>query len=117
MPQHGSPTDEQPSGSSRGGRVGPPTSGTAGSMYDFVRRYLVDHGGSRSRQELLWALQSDEAMRERLARSKGFTALLHNMRHSGDVVLDGNQILASDRSFQRLGVSRRARRGDAGPTR
>ena len=87
-----------------GGRVGPPTAGVSGSMYDFVRHYLVEHGGTCTRQELLAALQADDAMKERLANSSnGFTALIHNMRHSGDVLIDGNLVRASGRTFQRLG--------------
>lgn len=75
-------------------------------MYDFLRRYLVAHGGSCSRQELLCALQADEAMRERLARSKGFAALLNNMRHSGDVVLDEDIVKATNRTSRRLRIAR-----------
>ena len=104
MPQHGSRTDERSQGSPRAGRVGPPTSGVPGSMYDFVRRYLVAHGGSCSRQELFSALQADRAMQERFARSRGFTALLNNMRHSGDVTLKENGVEATSRTYRRLGV-------------
>lgn len=85
-----------------GGRVGPPTSGVRGSMYDFVRRYLVEHGGSSTRAELLAALHADEAMRERLARTKGLTALLNNMRHSGDLTLIGNIVSATARTVRRM---------------
>ena len=103
MPESGASHGKDPPRPVTGGRVGPPTSGMPGSMYDFVRRYLIEHGGSGSRHELLAALQADQAMRDRLARSKGITALLHNMRHSGDVVFDGNRIVASNRTRRRLG--------------
>lgn len=73
-------------------------------MYDFVRRYLVEQGGSYSRQELLAALQADRAMSERLARTKGFTALINNMCHSGDVDLIAGRVLATGRSLRRLGM-------------
>ena len=85
-------------------RVGAPTSGVPGSLYDFVRRYLVAHGGSCTREELLAALQAHDLMKERLARSSGFTALLNNMRHSGDVTLTGNIVAATARTVRRMGV-------------
>lgn len=109
MPESGASHGEDPPRPVTGGRVGPPISGVSGSMYDFVRRYLVEHGGSCTRHQLLAALQADRTMSERLAHSRGFTALLNNMRHSGDVVADGDHILASSRSFQRLGIGRRVR--------
>ena len=87
-------------------RVGPPTRGLPGSMYDFVRRYLVAHGGRACRQELLAALQADVFMRERLAHSKGFTALINNMRHSGDIVLAEDAVTATSRTIRRVGISR-----------
>ena len=34
-------------------RDGPPTAGISGFLYDFARRFLVAHGGTCSRQELL----------------------------------------------------------------
>ena len=86
-----------------GGRVGPPTAGVTGSMYDFVRRYLVEHGGSCTRQVLLKAFEDDLAMKERLVHSRGFKALLHNMRHSGDLSLDGDHIGITPRALRRLG--------------
>ena len=85
-------------------RVGPPTSGVAGSLYDFVRRYLVAHDGACSRDELLAASLAEPLMKERLSRSQGFTSLLHNMRHSGDVILEGDVVRPSLRTFQRLGL-------------
>lgn len=83
-------------------RVGPPTSGVPGSLYDFVRRYLIAHGGSCSREDLLAALQAHDSMKERLARSRGFSALLNNMRHSGDVTLIGNIVMATSRTVRRM---------------
>ena len=86
-------------------RVGPPTSGVADSLYDFVRRYLCAHEGACSRDELLTALMAEPKMKERLSRSQGFTALVHNMRHSGDIVLEGDVLRPSLRTFQRLGLN------------
>ena len=85
-------------------RVGPPTSGTRGSMYDFVRRYLVGRGGSCTRDELLAALQADPAAGERLAKSQGFAALLNNMRHSGDVTLHADVVHTTPRTELRLRI-------------
>ncbi len=86
-------------------RVGPPTSGVAGSLYDFVRRYLCAHEGACSRDKLLTALMAEPKMWERLSRSQGFKALLQNMRHSGDVDLEGDVVLPSVRTFRRLGLN------------
>ena len=73
-----------------------------GSLYDFVRRYLIGHGGNCSREERLGALKADNSMKERLARTRGFSALLNNMRHSGDVTLIGNSITATARTVRRM---------------
>lgn len=84
-------------------RVGPPTAGRPGSLYDFVRRYLVAHNGICSRDELLAALLAEPRTSDRLSRGQGFNALLKNMRHSGDVVLDEDSVQATSRTFRRLG--------------
>lgn len=89
-----------------GGRVGPPTAGVSGSLYDFVRRYLCEHGGSCTRDELLAALLAEPRTRERLSHSKGFTALINNMRHSGDVALTGDGVEATSRTLRRIGSNR-----------
>jgi hypothetical protein len=75
-----------------------------GSLYDFVRRHLVANGGTCSREELLAALQSDPVMRERLARARGFTALVNNMRFSGDVTVDRDRVTATSRTYRRLNI-------------
>ena len=85
-------------------RVGPPTSGVPGSLYDFVRHHLCAHGGTCLRQELLEALESDPAMNVRLAKSRGFSALITNMRHSGDIVIDDQTITATPRTVRRMGA-------------
>ena len=84
-----------------GGRVGLPTSGVPGTLYDFVRRYLVEHSGIRTRDEVLAALQAHPDMKERLARSRGFNSLIHNMRHSGDLLLEGDYIRITARALRR----------------
>ena len=87
-----------------GGRVGPPTSGVPGSLYDFVRRYLCDNGGSSSRGAIEAALVAEPQMREKLFNSRGFHSLISNMHHSGDVELDGATVRATGRTYRRLGV-------------
>ena len=89
-----------------GGRVGPPTAGVPGSLYDFVRRYLCDHGGSATRAEVRSAIMSDPQYSEKLERSRGFNSLISNMHHSGDIELDGPTIRATSRTLRRLGVHR-----------
>ncbi len=66
---------------------------------------LCAHEGTCSRDELLRALMAEPKMKERLSRSQGFKALLNNMRHSGDVVLEGDVVLPSVRTFRRLGLN------------
>ena len=87
-----------------GGRVGPPTSGVPGTLYDFVRRYLCDNGGSSSRAAIADALLAEPQMREKLFKSRGFHSLISNMHHSGDVELDGKIVRATSRTYRRLGV-------------
>lgn len=83
-------------------RVFPPTAGVPGSLYDFVRRYLCAHGGACSCKELHSALLAVPILKARLGRSQGFGALLRNMRHSGDVILNENLVSASARTLRRL---------------
>lgn len=90
----------------RTGRVGPPTRGTPGSLYDFIRRALCDRGGTSLRQELLDIIEADPGLKARLANSRGFSALLSNMRHSGDIVIDGKTIGASPRTLRRMSERR-----------
>ena len=85
-----------------GGRVGPPTCGVRGSMSDFVRRHLAEHGGSCTRQELLAAMQGVQCVREKLEASRGFKALLRNMYYGGDLLIDGDLIRATPRALRRF---------------
>jgi hypothetical protein len=85
-----------------GGRVGPPTAGVPGSLYDFVRRYLCDHGGSATRAEVREAIMSDPRYSEKLKRSRGFHSLISNMHHSGDIELDGPTLHATSRTYRRM---------------
>ncbi len=75
--------------------------GRAQSLYQFVRQYLWQAGGSCSRAELLAAMSRDEAVRTRLTNSQGFLALLTNMRHSRELILDGQMVRATDRALRR----------------
>lgn len=70
-------------------------------MYQFVREYLWQAGGSCPREELRAAMLRHPAIRERLNGSQGFGRLLVNMRHSGDVELDGDMVTATSRSLRR----------------
>jgi len=91
-------TDRAP----KAGRVGPPTRGVPGTLYDFVRRYLSQHGGSCTRDDLLVAIRSSPVHCQRLDAGRGFAALMSNMYHSGDVLLEGNTVRASARALRRL---------------
>ena len=93
-----------PKHSVTGGRVGPPTSGVPGTLYDFVRRYLCDNGGRSTRPAIEAALLAEPQMREKLFKSRGFHALISNMHHSGDVELDGAIVRATSRTYRRLGI-------------
>ena len=85
-------------------RVGAPTNGVPGSLYDRVRRFLCSHGGTSTRPEILSALQADPSVKDRLSRTRSFNDLLNNMRHSGDVTIDGQHVTATGRTFRRLGI-------------
>ena len=87
-----------------GGRVGPPTSGVPGTLYDFVRRYLCGEGGISTRAAIEAAPRADPEMREKLFKSRGFHSLISNMHHSGDVELDGVVVRATIRTYRRLGI-------------
>lgn len=96
------PAGERIGRTATGGRVGPPTAGVPGTLYDFVRRYLVQRGGSCSRPDLLAVIKASPVMSARLNATRGFNALLSNMHHSGDILFEGDQIHASDRTLRRL---------------
>lgn len=85
-------------------RVGPPTAGVPGSLYDFVRRYLCAHGGTCSHEELEAALLADPMLKARLEGGRGYSALLRSMRHSGDINLTANLVSATARAHRRLGT-------------
>lgn len=86
----------------RAGRVGPPTIGVPGTLYDFVRRHLLQHGGSCTRDELIKAISASPELGRRLDAGRGFAALLSNMYHSGDVLLEGDMVRASARARRRM---------------
>lgn len=86
----------------KAGRVGPPTMGVPGTLYDFVRRYLGQCGASCTRDELLKAIRASPDLSQRLDAGRGYGALLRNMYHSGDVLLEGDTVRASARALRRL---------------
>lgn len=71
-----------------------------GSLYEFVRRTLAERGGGCTRAELLAMIQADPEAAQRLERSRGFSRLLQNMKHSGFVRLEGDMVR---RTRRRLG--------------
>lgn len=83
-------------------RVGAPTVGVSGSLYDFVRRYLFAQGGSCSRDQLHSAILGEPILKARLEHGRGIGALLSNMRHSGEIVFDGDLVRASSRAVRRI---------------
>lgn len=83
-------------------RTAPTPLQSRGTLFQFVRDYLCSHSGSCSRAELRRALEADTKMAARLANSQGFTPLLTNMRHSGDIFLEGETVRASARTLRRM---------------
>ena len=77
----------------------PPRS--AGPLYEFVRTYLREQAGSSTRSELLAAIEADATAAAKLQRSRGFTALLSNMKHSGFIEVRGELITATSRRLGR----------------
>ena len=71
------------------------------SLYQFVREELATSGGSCTRAELRAAIDAHPAARARLDCSRGFAALLSNMKHSGFVSLDGERVRATARRVGR----------------
>ena len=64
-------------------------------MYQFVREHLRAMGGRCAASDLLDAMHADVRIAARLSRSQGFDALLRNMRHSGEIELEGDDVVAS----------------------
>jgi len=77
----------------------PPRS--AGSLYEFVRSYLRDHAGACTRSQLRAAMDGDRDASARLRESRGFSALLSNMKHSGFIEVNGELITATSRRLGR----------------
>lgn len=81
-------------------RVGPPV-GTLGTVYQSVRDFLSQRGGGCLRQDLQDAMESDRVISQRLENGQGFDRLLVNMRHSGEIELDGDEVRATPRALRR----------------
>lgn len=81
-------------------RTGAPA-GQRGSLYQVIREHLWRLGGTCSRDELLKLMSSDASIRKRLHEGQGFARLLTNMRHSGEVLLDGKIVRATHRALRR----------------
>lgn len=70
------------------------------TLYEIVRR-LLETDGPCSRAELLAKLSANPEAAERLKRSRGFSALLLNMKHSGFIELDGEIVRRTGRNVGR----------------
>ena len=87
-------------------RVGAPA-GRGDTLYQFVREYLLAVGGSCARDDLRAAMLEVDWVRRRLAEGQGFTSLLNNMRHSGDVLCEGEIVRSTARALRRGARPRR----------
>ena len=74
---------------------------SAGSLFEFIRRQLAGHEGVRTRAQLLDAIRRDPQASERLGRTRGFSAVLGNMKSSGFVVLENDLVRATARHVGR----------------
>lgn len=71
------------------------------TLYQFVRDRLEAKGGTATRAELLAAIRGNPAARAKLEGSRGFSALLSNMKHSGFIELDGETVRRTRRPVGR----------------
>lgn len=78
-----------------------PDGRSAGSISQFIREYLVRHGGACTRDELLQAIRSKPDLVVRLDHGQGLDRLLQNMRHSGFVTISGENVSATSRTLRR----------------
>ncbi len=77
---------------------------SVGSLFEFVRQELGAHEGVRTRSQLLEAIRRDANATERLKRSRGFVAILGNMKSSGFVELENDIVRATSRRVGRRRV-------------
>lgn len=82
-------------------REGPPDTRSEGTMYQFVRDHLRSKGGRCHRAELLAAMEAEPMIAKRLSQSRGFNALLTNMRHSREITFEGDEVIATLRALRR----------------
>lgn len=82
-------------------RCGSPDGRSTGSLSQFIRELLCQHGGVSSREDLLRAIQRKPKLAARLAQGQGLAALLRNMRHSGYVTIEGETVKATRRTIKR----------------
>lgn len=78
-----------------------PDGRSAGSISQFIREYLVRHGGACARDELLQAIRREPELAARLDRGQGLARLLQNMCYSGFVTIDGEIVTATSRTIRR----------------
>ena len=74
---------------------------SVGSLHEFIRQELIAHEGVCLRSQLLEAILGHPDASERLKRSKGFAAILGNMKSSGFIELDNDIVRATARRVGR----------------
>jgi hypothetical protein len=71
------------------------------TLYELVRRTLAERGGECHKGELLNAILMNPDAAQRLARGRGFNALLRNMKYSGFIEIDGQHVRRTARRVGR----------------
>lgn len=89
------------------GRVRTPVYSPGGSLYDTVRCCLKENGGTCTRDQLEQQLASSPEVHARITRAGGLGPLLTNMRHSGEIKLEGNLVLLTTRALRRMQLFRK----------
>lgn len=74
---------------------------SVGSLFEFIRQQLAVHDGVRTRAQLLDAIGRHPQAAERLGRTRGFSAVLGNMKSSGFVELENEIVRATGRRVGR----------------
>jgi hypothetical protein len=91
------------------GRIGLPVFTPKGSLYDDIRSRIASAGGTISRDMLNEELATDASCLKRIAEVGGLSALLTNMHHSGEVILERKVISLTERAKRRMAKQRGAR--------
>ena len=86
----------------RHGRIGPPVFSLPNSRYSAIRTLLANAGGTMTRADLAMKITEHPEMAEQIKNSRGLASLLSNMRHSGEVALQGDLVSLTERALRRL---------------